>query len=90
MKSLIYAKTGMCMSIVLAALSGLKADVPEYVYSEDSRTLTVTVGPNATNTFDFAGYGAYLTGNAITNFVKNGEGALICDRISVPIWATLR
>ena len=79
MKSLICAKTGMCLSIILAVLPGLKADVPIYVYSEDAKTLTVTVGPNDTNTFDFAGYGAYLTGNAVTNFVKNGKGALICD-----------
>ena len=79
MKTSNCAKTGMCLSIILATLSGLEADVSEYVYSEEGRTLTVTVGPNDTNTFDFAGYGAYLTGNAVTNFVKNGKGALICN-----------
>ncbi len=83
MKPKVYAKLSVCISALLLFCSGSvcasNTDGAVYAYSEDDRTLTVTIGANATNTFDFAAYGTYLTGNSVTNFIKNGEGALIFE-----------
>ncbi len=49
----------------------------DYAYSEEDRTLSVTVGTGSEQQFDFDGYGRYLTDNLATNFVKLGEGTLV-------------
>lgn len=67
-------------TLLLAAFAAASARCTEYAYSEGDRTLTVTVESGATNSFDFAGNGAYLTGNLVTNFVKRGTGTLVVEK----------
>ena len=62
-------------SLACAVSLAAKGDVV-YDYSATDRTLTVTVSANETNAFDFANYGAYLTDNLVTNFIKMGRGGL--------------
>ncbi len=66
-------------TVLLVALVATSANCAEYVYSEDDRTLSVTVDAGATNSFDFVGYGAYLAQNLATNFVKRGTGTLVVE-----------
>ena len=63
-------------SLVCAASLVAAGDVV-YDYSSEDMTLTATVDANATNTFDFANYGSYLTDNLVTNFIKKGVGGLV-------------
>ena len=62
---------------ICAVAFGALADEEGYVYSADDKTLTVTVAESDVKTFNFADYGAYLTDNLVTNFIKAGTGKLI-------------
>lgn len=84
MKFAIMVKRAMRVSLYLPSFAaflaaGTAAAETGYSYSEEDRTLTVTIDENVTNTFDFAGYGSYLTDNQVTNFIKNGKGGLVCN-----------
>lgn len=58
--------------------------VDVWSYSEETKTLCVSVPSGTTNVLDDAldpdgTYRGYLTANAVTNFVKKGDGALRVD-----------
>ena len=64
---------------LLACATGLTAWATADYYAVDGSTLTITVPPNVTENFDTS-FLATVTGNAVTDIVKDGNGTLMMNQ----------
>ncbi len=71
-------KRKLLMSLVCAA-AGLAAWATADYYQIDGTTLTITVPPNVTESFDTA-FLANVTENAVTDIAKDGDGTLVMNQ----------